>query len=89
VDADRKGKETVQDGEKLKSKDIYFRVQVTKKAVCTFSYSEDGTNFKTIGEALTAKPGRWVGAKLGFFFNRSNKTNDAGITDIDWFRIEQ
>lgn len=89
VDADRKGKETVQDGEKLKSKDIYFRVQVSKKAVCTFSYSEDGINFKTIGEALTAKPGRWVGAKVGFFFTRSNKTNDAGITDIDWFRIEQ
>jgi beta-xylosidase len=87
VDADRKGKETVQDGEKLKSKDIYLRVQVSKKAVCTFSYSEDGTNFKTIGESLTAKPGRWVGAKVGFFFNRSNKTNDAGVTDVDWFRV--
>ncbi|HTH30883.1 MAG TPA: hypothetical protein VL946_06000, partial [Lacibacter sp.] len=87
VDADRKGKETVQDGEKLKSKDIYLRVQVRKNAVCTFSYSEDGTNFKTIGESLTAKPGRWVGAKVGFFFNRSNKTNDAGVTDVDWFRV--
>lgn len=89
VDADRKAKETVQDGEKLKSKDIYLRVQVSEKALCIFSYSEDGINFKTIGETLSAKPGRWVGAKVGFFFNRSNKTNDAGVTDIDWIRIEK
>jgi beta-xylosidase len=89
IEADRKGKETVQDGEKLQSKDIYFRVQVSKNAVCRFSYSEDGINFKTIGDALTAKPGRWVGAKVGFFFNRSNKTNDAGMADIDWFRVDQ
>jgi hypothetical protein len=87
-EADKGNKETVQDGEKLSSSDIYFRVKVGKGAVCEFSYSEDGNTFKTIGEKLVAKPGRWVGAKLGLFCSRTVKTNDSGYADIDWFRIE-
>jgi beta-xylosidase len=84
-----KGKEpTVQDGEKVNSADIYFRVKVIKGAVCEFSYSEDGKIFKAIGEKLIAKPGRWVGAKVGLFCTRTTKTNDSGFADIDWFRIE-
>ena len=79
----------MQDGEKLNSKDIYFRVKVSNGAVCEFSYSEDGSNFKTVDEKLKAKPGRWVGAKVGLFFTRQNKTNDAGVADVDWFRIEK
>ncbi|MGB3005049.1 MAG: glycoside hydrolase, partial [Chitinophagaceae bacterium] len=86
-EADKGTKETVQDGEKLNSKDIYLRVKVSKGAICNFSYSEDGNSYKTIGTPLQAKPGRWVGAKLGLFFSRFNKTNDAGFADIDWFRL--
>jgi len=86
-EADKGNKETVQDGEKLNSKDIYFRVKVSKGAVCTFSYSADGSSFNNIGEKLIAKPGRWVGAKMGLFFTRNNKTNDAGMVDVDWFRV--
>ena len=73
----------------LNSKEIYFRVQVKKDAVCSFSYSEDGNNFKTIGEPFKVKPGRWVGAKVGLIFSRINKTNDAGFADVDWFRIDK
>ncbi len=88
-DADKGKKETVQDGEKLNSKDIYFRVKVSKGGLCEFGYSEDGNSFKTIGEKLQAKPGRWVGAKVGLFYTRQNKTNDAGVADVDWFRVSQ
>jgi len=35
-----------------------------------------------------ARPGRWVGAKLGIFCLRNNITNDTGYADIDWIRIE-
>lgn len=87
TEADKGKKETVQDGEKLNTNDIYFRVQVSKGAVCSFSYSSDGNSFKSIGENLIAKPGRWVGAKVGLFFTRQNKTNDAGMVEVDWFRV--
>lgn len=86
-EADRGKKETVQDGEKIGSTDIYFRVNVAKGAVCDFSYSEDGTTYKPFGEKLVAKPGRWVGAKVGLFCTRTVRTNDSGFADVDWFRV--
>ena len=87
-EADKGKSPTVQDGEKVNSTYIYFRVKVGKGGVCEFSYSEDGKNYKLLGDKLTAKPGRWVGAKVGLFCTRTTKTNDSGFADIDWFHIE-
>ena len=86
--ADKGSRQIVQDSEKINNADIYFRIKVTGGAVCEFSYSDDGKTFKTTGEKLVVKPGRWVGAKIGFFCTRTIKTNDSGFADIDWFRIE-
>ena len=72
---------------KFTGKNIFFRVKVDKGAVCTFSYSTDGNSFTAIPEKFTATPGKWIGAKIGFFFSRNFITNDAGYVDIDWFRI--
>ncbi len=88
INADKGSLPTIQDGEKINSSEIYLRVTVTQGAECKFSYSEDGKTFKPCGEALTAKPGRWVGAKLGLFCTSRRKTNDAGFADLDWFRVE-
>lgn len=85
--ADKAKPETVQDSKKLDNADIYFRVTVTKGGICEFSYSTDGSTFGKIGEKLTAKPGRWVGAKVGLFCTRTVKTNDSGFADVDWFRV--
>lgn len=74
--------------EKLTAADIYFRVAVRKGAVCTFSYSQDGTSFTQMPLSFTATPGKWIGAKVGMFCTRYVKTNDAGFADVDWFRIE-
>jgi len=68
---------------------FYLRVTVAKDALCTFSYSSDGRGFKQLGEPFRAKEGRWIGAKIGFFFARNGKFNDAGTADIDWFRFEK
>ena len=89
-EADREKEATVQDGEKVMNADIYLRVKVNKGAGCEFSYSADGgTTFKLIGEKFIAKPGRWVGAKVGLFCTRTVKTNDSGFADVDWFRVER
>ena len=87
-EADKGREETVQDGEKVTNTDIYLRVKVAKGAICEFSYSLNGTTFKSVGEKLVAKPGRWVGAKFGLFCTRTVKTNDSGFADVDWFRVE-
>lgn len=85
--ADKGKPETVQDSKKLENADIYFRVVVQKGGICEFSYSANGNDFEKIGEKLTAKPGRWVGAKVGLFCTRTGRTNDSGFADVDWFRV--
>ncbi|MEO6406860.1 MAG: family 43 glycosylhydrolase, partial [Ferruginibacter sp.] len=86
--ADKGNNEIITDAEKIISADIFLRVTVRQNAICEFSYSNDGNNFKPIGEKLKAKPGKWVGAKVGLFCTRTTKTNDAGNADVDWFKIE-
>jgi beta-xylosidase len=68
---------------------LYFKVTVDIAAKCQFSYSIDGNTFIDAGEKFTAVPGKWIGAKIGFFCTRQSKTNDAGFADIDWFRFEK
>ncbi|HNQ15673.1 MAG TPA: glycoside hydrolase, partial [Pyrinomonadaceae bacterium] len=57
-------------------------------AVCRFSFSTDGKTFTNAGEAFKAREGRWIGAKIGYFFARPTKFNDSGTADIDWIRFE-
>jgi len=70
-------------------RDLYLRVSVRKNGECFFSYSNDGNEFIQVKDNFIAKPGKWVGARIGFFATRSEKTNDAGYMDIDWFRVER
>ncbi len=72
------------------SKDwLYLRVKVSKGGLCSFSYGTDNVNFIDAGVRFTAKPGKWVGAKLGLFCSRTTSANDAGFLDIDWWRITE
>ena len=66
-----------------------FRIKVTTGGICSFSYSENGKTFADIGVSFKAREGRWIGAKIGFFFTRPGKSNDAGSADIDWIRFEK
>jgi len=86
--ADKGKTEMITDADKITATDVFLRVKVMKGGICEFSYSEDGNGYKMTGEKLTAKSGRWVGAKVGLFCTRSAKTNDSGFADIDHFRIE-
>lgn len=86
--ADKGATENMVKGEKLLGNEIFLRVKVARGAICSFSYSVDGKEFKMLLENFTAKPGRWVGAKVGLYCLRKTRTNDAGYVDIDWFRFE-
>ena len=73
----------------LNEKTFYLRVKVAKDAMCSFSFSTDGTKFTPLGVPFKAREGKWIGAKIGFFSTRPGKFNDAGSADIDWFRFEK
>jgi beta-xylosidase len=72
----------------LNEKTFYLRVKVTKGAMCSFSFSADGKNYTNVGVPFKAREGKWIGARIGLFFIRNGKFNDAGSADVDWFRVE-
>jgi beta-xylosidase len=73
----------------MSSNELFFRVKVEKKALCSFSYSTDGTTYIELGTPFRARAGMWIGAKIGFFALRDGFINDTGYGDIDWVRIEK
>lgn len=83
------GKEVELFSEEFAGNEIIFKINVEKGAQCSFSYSTDGKKFRTAGEVFSAVPGRWIGAKIGYFALREVNTNDSGTIDIDWFRVEK
>ena len=87
--AEKKTQPKYKDLTKISGKDVYLRVTVTAGGICQFSYSTDGNHFTPIEPTFTAKPGKWVGAKVGLFCSRTATTNDAGHALIDWFRIHK
>lgn len=88
-DADKGTAETENVPFALNEKTFYLRIKVSKGAICSFSFSTDNKTFTNVGVPFKAREGKWIGAKIGFFFNRNGKFNDAGAADIDWFRIEK
>lgn len=84
------GEETINESVKLGKNEAFFKVEVSendKEAICQFSYSEDGENFKKIGKPFTAVPGKWIGAKVGLFSISSKEAQRGGYADVDWFEI--
>lgn len=89
IDAEHGKPETSSEGIKVAAGDLYFKVRVSKGAVCTFSYSTDGKTFTDMPETFKASPGKWIGATLGLCCTRTQKINDAGFAEVDWFRVEK
>ncbi len=63
---------------------LYLRVSVTAGGSCTFSYSTDCKRFKTVGKTFTAKEGKWIGAKVGFFSTAPYAADRAWIDILDF-----
>lgn len=62
-------------------------------ANCTFEYSLDGKDFKSLASdyVFKASKGHWVGAKFGIFAVTTTETKtgtvDSGYADYAWFRV--
>ena len=88
LNADKSKEEKILSSAPVTGNQFVLRIKVSKGGVCEFYYEageDKGEKMKT----FTAKPGRWVGAKLGMVCIRKNITNDAGYADVDWFRVEK
>jgi hypothetical protein len=63
-------------------------VEVEPDAGCRFSYSLDGRKFTSLGASFTAREGKWIGAKMGFFCSRPVSNNDGGRVVLNSFIVE-
>ena len=72
----------------IEQNSCFLRVDVNEQLECSFSYSFDGLEYSAIGTAFKAKPGTWIGAKVGLFNINPNITESNGYADFDWFRFE-
>jgi hypothetical protein len=90
--------EVVEDAKGITQTEIYLRVTVSPKsndklagktdAECVFSYSFDGKTFTTFGKPFMAKAGRWIGAKIGYYCNRTKANNDGGNLIVSNFELK-
>ena len=58
-----------------------------KSVHCRMYYSTDGKKFKALGREFTAQPGKWIGAKMGFFSTRTQLNNDSGWLQVEDFVV--
>ena len=63
------------------------KVSVVGEAICNFSYSTDGKRFQSVGDIFVAKPGMWIGAKVGLFALAPHGAETHGYADYEWFRF--
>lgn len=87
-DADKEGEEVIHATVPLSTGALYLRVEVEPDAGSRFSYSLDGRKFTSLGASFTAREGKWIGAKMGFFCSRPVSNNDGGRVVLDSFIVE-
>ena len=66
--------------------DIYLRMKVSD-GQCRFYYSTDGRRYHEAGTPFTMRPGKWIGAKMGYVATCRNRQSNRGWIDADWFRV--
>ena len=66
---------------------MHLRVSVEPEAVCRFGASRDGRSFESVGGPFVARPGRWVGAKVGLFASGGGRAGARGHADFEWFHV--
>jgi beta-xylosidase len=82
--------EKINEETRLKNNSAYFKVEVSAPdAICQFSFSENGKNFKKIGKPFKAQPGKWIGAKVGLFSVSTQEAKRGGYADVEYFKISK
>ncbi|MGV0919119.1 glycoside hydrolase family 43 protein [Empedobacter falsenii] len=88
--AEKNNPEKILSEVKLSTNEVFLKVKVSEpNGICQFSFSENGKKYTSIGAPFQAKPGKWIGAKVGFYSISSQEAKRGGYADFDWFRIDK
>ena len=78
--------------------DVYVRMKVMPEdrkgnvpdLTARFWYSLDGKRWTELTDKpFIGKPGKWIGAKFGFFCNRQASKNVSGWMQVDWIEVTE
>lgn len=69
-------------------KNIRLRVTVDNQARCRFAYSLDDGVYINIPYTFTARAGKWIGAKVGFYSIAPSTVADRGWLDVKNIKID-
>lgn len=90
LNANKGGEEIENEHKRITSDTIFFKVKVTSpNAMCQFYYSENGKNYFKIGKPFKAKPGKWIGSKIGLFCVSSKNSKVGSYADFSFFTIDK
>ncbi|MFV0219343.1 glycoside hydrolase 43 family protein [Empedobacter falsenii] len=88
--AEKNNPEKILSEVKLGTNEVFLKVRVSEpNGVCQFSFSENGKKYTSIGEPFQAKPGKWIGAKVGIYSISFQDAKRGGYADFDWFRVDK
>jgi len=66
---------------------VRLRVRVFDGGACEFAYAGPTEPFRTIPGRFQARPGVWIGAKVGLYCSRMGEAAATGHADFDYFRF--
>ncbi|AUS77323.1 glycoside hydrolase [Actinoalloteichus sp. AHMU CJ021] len=66
---------------------VGLAVTVRPEARCQFHANPGDEGWREVGEEFTARPGRWVGARLGVFALAPAESTTTGHVDLPYFRV--
>jgi beta-xylosidase len=87
-EADKDKPEQVTEIKTISTEEIHLLAWMNKGGEVVFGYRENTGIVNKLPGSFKARPGKWVGAKIGVFCTRVEKTNDGGYADLDYFKIE-
>ena len=86
-DADNGAPEVAGPALSVADRPLDLRLSVEPDAVCRFAVSRDGRSFEAVGGPFVARPGRWVGARVGLFASGAGTSGARGHADFEWFHV--
>lgn len=84
--ADQSAPEMVEATVPIEAGPVVLSVAVGPDASCRFAFARAGEAFRAIGEPFAARPGLWVGAKVGLF--AAARAVGTGHADFEYFELE-
>ena len=89
-DAVNGGEEKIIEEQKLTSNRAFLQMQVEElDAKCSFSYSENGKDYKKIGKVFFAERDLWISAKMGLFSTSNPDVRMGGYADFREFKVKR